>query len=241
MENYSIDWVNWFAFSRELAEQNTLELKCADIVIYCFLHADEYFQIQHRKQKQYRPSLATIAKCTANSQKIVRASLKRLTEAGLITELAPATSREGKWYQVNDYRDVANTLNGTSNREEREAYLAELNAQKAANEQSEAENPATDELSQSVISHSEPQPPEAPQDVETVLDDLPQPEAEITPPDASEIVTEHTPEVTDDDLKAYIEHKGLPVCDSMVSMFRQALTKSKSEADSIYNYLRNRN
>lgn len=118
-----ITWKSWFAFSKELSELGDETLRCVDIVIYCYLWDEQDYYINELKRKEYRPSLPAIAKQTRNTEFIVRKSLKKLVELGLIAKLAEATSREGASYQVFDFQDIEGMLDGKSNKEEREEAL----------------------------------------------------------------------------------------------------------------------
>ncbi|HHT7950673.1 TPA: hypothetical protein ACT2JH_000203 [Salmonella enterica] len=120
-----VDFNQWFAVSRELAEKTSGKMKASHLMIYFFMKDDSYFHLEERQQSEYRPSLAAIAKCTGNTEKIVRAALLYLIELGLLVKEADATSRAGAAYRVIDFRQVPNLMTEKSNKEEREAYVAQ--------------------------------------------------------------------------------------------------------------------
>ncbi|EBU8552180.1 hypothetical protein DLC15_06325 [Salmonella enterica subsp. enterica serovar Telelkebir] len=124
-----VDFNQWFAVSRELAEKTSGKMKASHLMIYFFMKDDSYFHLEERQQSEYRPSLAAIAKCTGNTEKIVRAALLYLIELGLLVKEADATSRAGAAYRVIDFRQVPDLMTEKSNKEEREAYVTQKKAE----------------------------------------------------------------------------------------------------------------
>lgn len=210
----------FLAFCNELS-QRCSKLNALDVQIYSVMLDDAGFYEYHFGH--YTPAHEDIAiDCGTSRSSVIRCINNKLIPLGLVSvgdsKIGSATT-----YRVHDYRTITGLLDKPSVSERKEQRRKEALAKR-------------EEYRESIST-----PPEAPQEPEQVQDEPTQPEVVKVAQNQSESVTEDNPaNVTDDDLRAYIENEKLPACDSMVNMLRQSLTKSKTESDKIYKFLRNR-
>lgn len=108
--------------AKELAQRSHGILKSADLLVYMNMY-DQYL-LYREKGEGYKPSNASLAKCSGCTAKTVSGCQEKLESLGLITNTFKKNGCKYE-YTVNSWLQCPEIMQGTLDSEERDVYLEE--------------------------------------------------------------------------------------------------------------------